>query len=111
MLQISFKAGYGDPTRTIWKKYQDFASINAVNTLIGKEIEELQAMINDLILKRDSLIQRFTSNPKPKKELEVNTDIQSQVEELNDRIKGLKQRIKKKEDSITDLYYSYHERL
>lgn len=105
MLQVSFR-GYGDPYRTIAKKYADYGAIENTRNTIGKAIEELQSNISELQQRKQSLIHLINNN------INANIDdVKIMIENIENNVILKQNEIEQKRAALTKLWYGYHERL
>lgn len=106
MLKVSFKGGYGDPYRTIAKKYTDYGAIESTRNTISKAVEELQSQIGDLEQRKQSLIHLINNN------INANVDdIKKVIENIENNVILKQNEIQEKRSALINLYYGYHERL
>ena len=104
--RINFCAGYGDPNRTIKKKYSDYASINAEidrYRLMNKELEsQISSLQQEIVFAMD-----FFQNVKDQDKDEFD----QKIEALRQQIEQLQKQIEANKAHSTALWYGYHERL
>ena len=105
MEQVTFTAGYGDPTRTIRQKYSDYDGIDRMIKRLSNENEKLQEVLSELELKRTSLIQKFQNVVGQNK-----AEIQEEIQKLAEQINSTKYKIEENKSTITNAWYGYHER-
>ena len=105
MQQITFTAGYGDPNRTIQQKYGDYGKIDELMTRIRTENAELEEQISGLENQKASLI--LTLNNVHGVDSE---GVRAKIQELTDKINGLKDKIEENRDTGRKAWYGFHER-
>lgn len=101
MRQITFKAGYGDPYRTIAQKYRDYGKIDKYNNRISL----LENAINELETQRSSLIALYNNVSGIEKE-----EIQEKIQKLTLEIELMKKDLEVNRNIVRSLWYGYHER-
>ena len=105
MNQVTFTAGYGDPTRTIIQKYSDYGKVDNVINRLRNENTQLQETLNGLEEQRTALIKKFQNVVGLNK-----AEIQEKIQELAERIESIKYKIEENKSTITNAWYGYHER-
>jgi septal ring factor EnvC (AmiA/AmiB activator) len=103
---VAFKAGYGDPYRTIAKKMGDYGAIEEKSRQYALRNEVIHTAITELKTQVTSLAATIKNV--------ANTDekaIKTKIEDLNKQIQKKEEEFQYNRDMITNLYYSYHERL
>lgn len=104
--KISFCAGYGDPSRTIKKKFMDY---NAINDEIQK-----YTLNNEKINQQISFLKQeiaFMVATYPNLDSEGRESIEQKIDTLKDKIVDLENEIENNRAESSALWYSYHERL
>ena len=104
--KINFCAGYGDPNRTIKKKYSDYASINAEidrYRLLNTELENKASSLKQEVISAVESYQHVKGQDKAK--------VEKKVEALRQEIAEIEKQIAENKAHSTALWYGYHERL
>ena len=104
--KINFCASYGDPSRTIKKKYADYNSINEEINKFSEINKELDNQIHMLELEKSLVIQSYQTNPE-----QSEREIKNKLTMLTLEIEHLKQQIENNRAESSALWYGYHERL
>ena len=105
MNQVTFTAGYGDPTRTIRQKYSDYGKLDNVINRLRNENSQLQETLSGLDEQQTALIQKFQNVAGLNK-----AEIQKKIQELANKIESIKYKIEENKSTITNAWYGYHER-
>lgn len=105
MNQVTFTAGYGDPTRTIRQKYCDYGKIEQLRSTLGIENTKLEQRISELEAQKTSLIESFKNLTGLNK-----TEIQEKIQMIKDEIARLQNKIEQNRDTVRQAWYGYHER-
>lgn len=105
MEQITFTAGYGDPTRTIRQKYSDYGKIEQLRSTLGLENAKLEQKISELEAQKTSLIESFKNVTGLNK-----AEMQEKIQKIKDEIISLQDKIEENRDTVRQAWYGYHER-
>ncbi len=104
--KVNFCAGYGDPSRTMKKKYTDYNSINEeINkyTLANEKINEQINFLQQEIMFMVMAYQNLTDEDKEA--------VKTKMEIMKEKIEDLKDEIENNRAQSSALWYGYHERL
>ena len=104
--KINFCAGYGDPNRTIRKKYSDYDSINSEMEKYNTLNKELQGQISLLQQEITLTIQSYQNSPEQDK-----NEIEQKINVLKQEIENLKDQIEDNRAKASAIWYGFHERL
>ncbi len=104
--KINFCAGYGDPNRTVRKKYSDYDSINSEMEKYNILNKELQGQISLLQQEIALTIQSYQNSPEQDK-----NEIEQKINALKEEIDSLKDQIEDNRAKANALWYGFHERL
>src|SRR5574344_341365 len=102
---IAFKAGYGDPYRTIAKKMNDYVAIEDESKQYATKNEMILTAINEMkaqVISLGTLIKNVSG-------VDVKA-MKAKIAELNQKIQKKEEEFQYNRDMITNLYYSYYER-
>lgn len=106
MNQVTFTAGYGDPTRTIRQKYSDYGKIDDLISRLRNENSLLEENLSQLEVQRTSLVTKFQNITGLDK-----TKIQEEIQNLTQKIDSIKNKMEENRDTIRKSWYGFHERL
>jgi len=105
MEKITFKAGYGDPTRTIAQKYGDYHKIDELIKDIDLRNSKLRLQLEDLESKKASLAESFQHIVGMDA-----TKTKEQIQELTNQINSIKDEIESNRSLKINAWYGFHER-
>lgn len=107
MFQVTFRATYGDPGRTIKKKILDYGSVDSAMGKLEKDSEQLTREIGEII-KRENVLTQSLANSKDTKTAER---IKQMIKNMEDLISIKRNKVEEIKTAIANLWYGYHERL
>ena len=105
MEKITFKAGYGDPSRTIAQKYGDYGKIDKLLSEMRARNTVLENKITDLQARKDSLIASFQHLVGMDK-----AQTEEQIKQLTNQINLIQEKIENNRTLARQAWYGFHER-